>query len=158
MSRSKNKFTSHNFSTGTCRFPILLSVLQTRLLICLGFCKNLSIVPAKMPRHFTTPWNSRNYKLKGLGLIQIPGKLLRSWCLPLRGDYVIGLPTTPLLALLALLTLESLNVDDDFLSQLKGAYSTFNFFSENFERRKRQLIEKSSDGLFRYHNRVVIPR
>ncbi len=31
-------------------------------------------------------------------------------------------------ALLALATLETLNVDDDFLSQLKGAYSACNFF------------------------------
>ncbi len=62
-------------------------------------------------------------------------------------------------ALPALSTLESLNVDDDFLSQLKDAYSSCNFFSdENIERRKRQLIEKSPNGLFRYHNRVVIPR
>ncbi len=62
-------------------------------------------------------------------------------------------------ALLALSTLESLNVDEDFLSQLKGAYSICNFFSnETLERRKRQLIEKSSEGLFPYHNRVVIPR
>ncbi len=61
--------------------------------------------------------------------------------------------------LLALPTLESLIVDDDFLSRLKGAYSTCYFFcNENIERRKRQLIEKSSNGLFRYHNRVVIPR
>ncbi len=62
-------------------------------------------------------------------------------------------------ALLTLSTLETLNVDYDFLSQLKGAYSTCIFFSnENIERRKRQSIVKSSDGLFRYHNRVVIPR
>ncbi len=59
--------------------------------------------------------------------------------------YVIG----P--ALLALSTLESLNDGDDFMSQLKGAYSTSNFFSDkNIERRKRQFIEKSLDGLFRY--------
>ena len=62
-------------------------------------------------------------------------------------------------ALLALSTLESLNVDDDFLSNLKGAYSACAYFSnDNNERRLRQKIEKSSDGLFRYHNRVVIPR
>ncbi len=60
--------------------------------------------------------------------------------------------------LLALLTLETLNVDYDFVSQLKGAYSTCNFFSDgNIERRKRQSIVKSSDGLFWYHNRVAIP-
>ena len=63
-------------------------------------------------------------------------------------------------ALLALSTFQSLNVDDDFPSQLKGTYSSCNFLSdENIGRRKRQLIEKSSDGLFhRYHHRVVIPR
>ena len=62
-------------------------------------------------------------------------------------------------ALLALTTFQSLNVDDDFLSQLKGAYFSCNYFSdENIGRKKRQLIEKLSDGLFRYHHRVVIPR
>ena len=60
--------------------------------------------------------------------------------------------------LLALTTFQSLNVDDNFLSQLKGAYLSCNYFSdENMGRRKRQLIEKSSDGLIRYHHRVVIP-
>jgi hypothetical protein len=34
-------------------------------------------------------------------------------------------------ALLALSTLESLNVDDDFLSNLKGAYSTCDYFSND---------------------------
>ena len=62
-------------------------------------------------------------------------------------------------ALLALSTLESLNVDNDFLSNLKSAYSICAYFSnDNNERRLRQKIEKSSDGLFRYHNRVVISR
>ena len=60
-------------------------------------------------------------------------------------------------ALLALTTFQELNVDNDFLSQLKGAYSSCNYFSdENSGRRERELIEKSSDGLFRYHHRVVI--
>jgi hypothetical protein len=63
------------------------------------------------------------------------------------------------LALLALSTLEILNVDDDFLSKLKGAHSSCNdFCNENIERRLRHNIDKSSLGLFRYHNRVVIPR
>jgi len=62
-------------------------------------------------------------------------------------------------ALLALSILEALNVDDDFMSKLKGAYSIFAYFcNENIERRLRQKIEKSSDGLFRHHNRVVILR
>jgi hypothetical protein len=62
-------------------------------------------------------------------------------------------------ALLALTTFQSLNVDDDFLSQLKGAYYSCNYFSDdNIGRRKRHLIEKSYDGLFRNHHRVVIPR
>jgi len=61
--------------------------------------------------------------------------------------------------LLALTTFQLLNVDDDFLSQLKGAHSSCNYLSDvNISRRKRQMIEKSSDGLFRYHHRVVIPR
>ena len=39
------------------------------------------------------------------------------------------------------------------------AYSTCAYFSnDNNERRLRQKIKKSSDGLFRYQNRVVIPR
>jgi len=63
------------------------------------------------------------------------------------------------LALLALSTLAILNVDDHFLSKLKGAYSICSYFSnENIERRLRQKNEKSSNGLFRYHNRIVIPR
>ena len=45
------------------------------------------------------------------------------------------------LALLALSTLEALNVDDDFLSNLKGAYSTCAYYSkDNNERRLRQKI------------------
>jgi hypothetical protein len=53
------------------------------------------------------------------------------------------------LALLTLTTFQSLNVNDDFLSQSKGAYSSCNYFSDdNIGRRKRHSIEKSSDGLF----------
>jgi hypothetical protein len=55
-----------------------------------------------------------------------------------------------------------LNVDDDFLSSMKGAYSTCTplayFSNDNNERILRQTNEKLSDGLFIYHNRVVIPR
>ncbi len=62
-------------------------------------------------------------------------------------------------ALKALSTLEALNVNVNFLSNLKGGYFSCAYFSDNTdERRLRQKIEKSSDGLFRYHNRVVIPR
>ncbi len=40
--------------------------------------------------------------------------------------------------LLALTTFQELNVDDDFLSQLKGAYSSCNYFSnDKIGRRKR---------------------
>jgi len=61
-------------------------------------------------------------------------------------------------ALLAL-SMEELNVDVDFLAQLKEAYTSCNYFSdENNLRWKSQKIEKSTDGLFRYHNRLVIPR
>ena len=45
------------------------------------------------------------------------------------------------LALLALSTLEVLNVDDDFVSELKGAYS-----NANIETRSRQKFEKAPDG------------
>jgi len=63
-------------------------------------------------------------------------------------------------ALMALSISEILHVIyDDFLSKLKGAYSSCNYLSnENIESRLRQQIEKSSDGLNRHHNRVVIPR
>jgi len=55
--------------------------------------------------------------------------------------------------------LEIINVDDDFMSKLEGAYSSCNYFSnEKIERRLRQKIEISHDGLFRYHNRLVILR
>jgi hypothetical protein len=60
--------------------------------------------------------------------------------------------------LLALST-EILNVDVDFLHQLKEAYTSCNYFlDENSLRWKSKKIEKSTDGLFRYHNRLVIPR
>ncbi len=49
------------------------------------------------------------------------------------------------LALLALSPLEALNLYDDFLSNLKGAYFTCAYFSSN-DRRLRQKIEKSYDG------------
>ena len=53
------------------------------------------------------------------------------------------------LALQAPSTLEALNVDDDLMSNLKGTYSTCAYFSnDNNEKRLRQKIEKSSDGLF----------
>jgi hypothetical protein len=67
--------------------------------------------------------------------------------------------------LLTLSTFELLDVDDDFLSQLKGAYSSCKyFFDENIDKRKsfggrkRQIIEKSSKRMIRYHNLVEIPR
>ena len=61
-------------------------------------------------------------------------------------------------ALLALST-EILNVDVDILAQLKEAYTSCNYFSDdNSLRWQSQKIEKSTDGLFRYHNRLVIPR
>jgi hypothetical protein len=45
-------------------------------------------------------------------------------------------------ALLDLSTLESLNIDNDYLSQFKGAYSSCNYFSnENIDRKKRYNIE-----------------
>ena len=41
-------------------------------------------------------------------------------------------------ALLVLSTFELLNIDDDFLSQLKGAYSSCKYFSDdNIDKMKR---------------------
>ena len=55
------------------------------------------------------------------------------------------------LALLVLSTLEALSVDDDFLSNLKGAYSTCAYFSnDSSERRLMQKIYKSYDGCNRH--------
>ena len=52
--------------------------------------------------------------------------------------------------LLSLSTLKALSVDDDFLSNSKGENSTCEYFyNDNYERRLRQKIEKSFDGLFR---------
>jgi hypothetical protein len=61
-------------------------------------------------------------------------------------------------ALLAL-SIEILNVDVDFLAQLKQTYTSCKYFSdENSLRWKSQKIEKLTDGFLRYHNRLVIPR
>ena len=50
-------------------------------------------------------------------------------------------------ALLTQSTLEALNVDDDFLSNLKGAYSTLAYFdNESIEKRLRQKIENHPTG------------
>jgi hypothetical protein len=60
-------------------------------------------------------------------------------------------------ALLALSTQESI-VDADFLTRLKEGHSSCNYFSEeNSSKWKSKKIVKSTDGLFRYHNRLVIP-
>jgi hypothetical protein len=51
--------------------------------------------------------------------------------------------------LLALSTLEILNVDEDFVSKLKGAYSACNYFSnENIESRLRQKLRKIMTDCF----------
>ena len=63
------------------------------------------------------------------------------------------------LVLLAIPAEDVLNVDVDFLTQLKEVYSSCNYFSEeNSPRWKSQKIVKSTDGLFRQHNHLVIPR
>ena len=81
----------------------------------------------------------------------------RVWRVNLLGCKCFSVIIDP--ALLALTTFQSLNVYDDFLSQLKGVYFSYNYFSnENNGRMKRQLIEKSSDGLCRYHNQSCILR
>ena len=86
--------------------------------------------------------------------VYIHGKSL-SW----DGNMHVIIQNGNALALHELSRFELLNGDDDFLSQWKGTHSSCKYFSdENIDRRKRQLIAKSFDGLFRYQNRVAIPR
>ena len=57
---------------------------------------------------------------------------------------------TTLLVLLA----DTISADDDFLSQLKSAYSSCPYFSDEIKARWKDhgLIIKSSDGLYTYHD------
>ncbi len=62
---------------------------------------------------------------------------------------------TALLVLLA----DIVSVDDDFLTKLKSAYSSCPYFFDKIKARwKSHGLVKSSNGLYTYHDRLVIPR
>ena len=60
---------------------------------------------------------------------------------------------------LLVLSANTVSVDDDFLTKLKSAYSSCPYFSDEFKARwKSHGLVKSSNGLYTYHDRLVIPR
>jgi hypothetical protein len=61
---------------------------------------------------------------------------------------------------LLLLSEDIVCVDDGFLTKLKTTYSSCSFFGDEKTRWKNYHgpIIKSSDGLYTYHDRLVIPR
>ena len=61
---------------------------------------------------------------------------------------------TPLLVLSA----DTVSVDDGFLIKLKTAYSSCSYFTDEKTRWKGHGMLKLSDGLYTYHDRLVIPR
>jgi hypothetical protein len=57
------------------------------------------------------------------------------------------------------LSADTFSVDDDFLPKLKSAYSSCPYFSGEIKARlKSHGLVKSSNGLYTYHDRLVIPR
>jgi hypothetical protein len=60
-------------------------------------------------------------------------------------------------ALLVLLA-DTISVDNDFLTKLRIAYSSCSYFADETTRWKGHGLIKSSDGLYTYHDRLVIPR
>jgi len=61
---------------------------------------------------------------------------------------------TPLMVLSAYIV----SVDDGFLTKLKTAYSSCSYVADEKTRWKSHELVKSSDGLYTYHDRLVIPR
>jgi hypothetical protein len=60
---------------------------------------------------------------------------------------------------LLVLSADSVSVDDDFLTKLKSAYSSCPYCSDEIKARcKSHGLVKSSNGLYTYHDRFVIPR
>ena len=57
------------------------------------------------------------------------------------------------------LSADIVSVDDDFLTKLKSAYSSCPYFSDKIKARwKSHGFVKSIEGLYTYHDRLVIPR
>ena len=62
-------------------------------------------------------------------------------------------------ASLLVLSADMISVDDDFLTKLKNAYSSCSYFADEANARwKSHGLTKSSEGLYTYHDRLVIPR
>ena len=59
---------------------------------------------------------------------------------------------------LLVLSANIVSVDDDFLTQLKSAYSSCPYFSDEIKARwESHGLIKSSNGLYTYHDRTIIP-
>ena len=56
------------------------------------------------------------------------------------------------------LSADTVSVDNDFLTKLKNSYSSCSYFADEKTRWKGHGLIKSSDGLYTYHDRLVIPR
>ena len=56
------------------------------------------------------------------------------------------------------LSADIVSVDDDYLTKLKTAYSACSYFVDEKTRWKGHGLIMSSDGLYTYHDRLVIPR
>ena len=60
---------------------------------------------------------------------------------------------------LLVLSANIVSVDDDFLTKLKSAYSSCPYFSDEIKAHwKSHGLVKSSNGLYTYHDKIVIPR
>ena len=59
---------------------------------------------------------------------------------------------------LLVLLVNTVSVDDGFLIKLKTAYSWCSYFADENTRWKGHGLIKSCDGLYNYHDRLVIPR
>ena len=61
---------------------------------------------------------------------------------------------------LLVLSADTVYVDDDFLAKLKSAYSSCPHVSDEMKTRWKchGLVKSSNNGLYTYHDRLVIPR
>ncbi len=59
---------------------------------------------------------------------------------------------------LLVLSADTVSVDNDFLTRLKNSYSSCSYFTDEKTQWKGHGLIKSSDGLYTYHDRLVIPR
>jgi hypothetical protein len=59
---------------------------------------------------------------------------------------------------LLVLSADTVSVDDDVLIKLKTAYSSCSYFADEKTQRRDHGLITSSDGLYTYHDRLIIPR